>query len=144
MAQVGARELEGTGERAAPFKRDHRHDQSGESQPDHGRQHAEEAEEAEEHDRGNQCDGSERRSFGKSPARYPLSGHDSGRERERETCGRRPRRERKRQSRDPRRLRERQARGRGSDTERKGTPETAPVEANRLGDQLADRTRRRR
>jgi len=144
MHEVGASKLEGTGVRPAPLERDHRDDQAGEPEPDHSRQQSEDAEQAEQDDHGNQCDRSERRRLRESPTRDPLSGDDSGRERERETRGHRRNREGERQPRDPRRLGEGQARGGGSRTQDKRAPETVPVEADRLGDELADGARLRR
>ena len=144
MRKVGARKLECTGVRAPPLERDHRDDQAGEPEPDHGRQQSEDAEQAEQDDRGNQCDRSERRRLHESPTRDPLSGDDSGRKRERETRGHRRNREGKRQPRDSGRFRESEAGRGGCDAKSKRTPETAPVEPDRLGDELADRARIRR
>jgi len=144
MRKVGTRKVEGTGVRAAPLERDHRDDQAGEPQPNDGRQQSEDAEEAEQDDRGNECDRSEHRGFRESPTRYPLAGDDSGGERERETRCRRSHGERKCQPHDSRRLREGQARCGGCDAKSKRAPETAPVEPDGLGDELADGARRRR
>ena len=144
MREVGASELEGAGVRAAPLEGDHRDDQAGEAEPEDGRQQPEDAEQAEQQDRGKQGDRSERGRLRESLPRDPLSGEESGRECEREARRHRPHRQGKRQPRDSGRLGERQARCGGSDTQGKGAPETAPVEPDRLGDELADRSRLRR
>ena len=47
MGEIGARELEGAGVRATPLERYHRNDQTGEPEPEHGRQQPEDAEQAE-------------------------------------------------------------------------------------------------
>ena len=144
MREVGACELEGTGVRAATLEGDHRDDQAGEAEPDYGRQQSEDAEQADQEDRGKQGDRSERGRFRESSPRDPLSGEDSGRECEREARRHRAHRQGKRQPGNSGRLGEDQARRGGNDTQGKGPPEAAPVEPDRLGDQLADRSRLRR
>src|SRR2546429_130310 len=67
MREIGARELEGAGVRAAPLERDHRNDQACEPEPDHGRQQPGDADQADEDARRNQCDRSERGGFRKPP-----------------------------------------------------------------------------
>ena len=144
MREIGARELEGAGVRAAPLERDHRNDQACEPEPEHGRQQPEDAEQAEQDDRRNQCDRSERGGFREPPTRNPLSGDNTGREGERETRRDRRHCQGQRQPRDPGRLGDNQACRGGSDTQGERAPETAPVEPDRLGYELADRARLRR
>jgi len=144
MREIGARELEGAGVRAAPLERDHRNDQAGEPEPEHGRQQPEDAEQAEQDDRGNQCDRSKRGGFRESPTRNPLSGDGPGGEGEREARRNRRNRQGQRQPRDPGRLGDNQARRGGRDTQDERAPETASVEPDRLGYELADRPRLRR
>jgi len=144
MREVGASELEGTGVRAAPLEGDHGDDLARESEPDNCRQQPKDAEQAEQEDRGSQGDRSEQRGFRQLPPWNPISGDDSRRERERQARGHRRYRQCKRQPHDPGRLGQDQARRGGSDAQSKGAPETAPVEPDRLGDQLADRSRLRR
>ena len=144
MRKIGARKLEGAGVRAATLEGDHRNDQAREPEPEHGRQQPEDAEQPEQDDRGNQCEGSERGGFREPPTRNPLSGDDTGGEGEREARGDRRHRQSQRQPRDSRRLGDDQARRGGSDTQGERAPETAPVETDRLGYELADRARLRR
>jgi len=144
VRQVDACELERAGVRAASLERDRRDDQAGKPQPDYGWQQSENAKQAEQDDRGSQGERSERDGFRKSPARYPLTGDDPGREREREARGRRRHREGEGQPDSARRLREGQPRGGGCDTKGQRAPEAAPVEPDRLGNELADRARCRR
>lgn len=110
MREVGARELEGAGVRTATLDREHRNDQAGETEPEHGRQQPEDAEQAEQDDRGNQCDRSERGGFGEPPTRNPLSRDDPGREGEREARRDRRHGQGQRQPRDPGRFGDNQAR----------------------------------
>src|SRR5512132_363505 len=126
MREIGASKLENAGVRAAPLERDHRNDQSGEPEPEHGGQQPEDPEQAEQDDRGNQCDRSKRGGFREPPTRNPLSRDDTRREGEREARRDRRHRQCQRQPRDPGRLGDSQARRGGSDTQGERTPETAP------------------
>lgn len=139
MSEVGAGELERAAEREPALDHRDRHGQTDESEPGDGRQQTDEPEVGQDQDRRHERHDSDLRRPDDAARLRPDPCRERGRERVGDARRHRTGGERERQASEGGELGHDDAGDGRRDPERERAPEAAPVEADRFGDQLADR-----